>query len=45
MERGGAEVERRNRNRESPGSKTSFATVSKFGHFRSLQDALFHSAV
>ena len=29
-------VEYRTRNRESPGSNTPFATVSKFGHFHSL---------
>ena len=34
-----AEVECRTRGRESPGSNTPFATVSKFGHFRSLHDA------
>ena len=45
LERGSSVVESRTRNRESPGSNPPFATVSKFGHFRSLHDASVHSAV
>ena len=45
MKRGSSLVECRTRNRESPGSNTSFPTVSKFGHFRSLRDASVDSAV
>ena len=37
-------VECRTRNRESPGSNP-VVTVSKFGHFLSLHDASFDSAV
>ena len=36
MERGSSLIECRARNRESPGSNPPFATVLKFGHFRSL---------
>ena len=32
-------------NRETPGLNPPIATVSKFGHFRSLHDAPVHSAV
>ena len=44
---GSSVVECRTRNREGNGSKppTPFATVSKFGHFRSLHDASVDSAV
>ena len=45
VERGSSKVECRTRNRESPGSNPPFATVSKFGHFRSHHDAPGHSAV
>ena len=44
MERGSLAVECRTRNRESQGSNPPFATVSKFGHFRSLLDAFVESA-
>ena len=40
VERGSSVVDR-----ESPGSNPPFATVSKFGHFRSLHDASVNSAV
>ena len=43
--RGNSVVECRTRNRESPSLNPPFATVSKFGHFRSLHDATVHSAV
>ena len=39
VERGCSVVECRTLNRESPGSNPIFATVSKFGHFRSFHDA------
>ena len=47
VERGSSAVECRTRSqsRESPGLNPPVATVSKFGHFRSLHDALVHSAV
>ena len=41
MERGSSVVECRTRNLV----RIPFATVSKFGHFRSLHDASVHSAV
>ena len=44
MERGSSVVECRIGNRESP-VRIPFATVSKFGHFRSLRDASVDSAV
>ena len=44
MERSSSAVECRTRNRVSSGSNTPFATVSKFGHFRSLHDAPVHTA-
>ena len=43
MKRGSSVVECQSRNRESPGSNLLFATVPKFGHFRSLHDASVHS--
>ena len=42
---GSSVVECRTRNRDSPGSTPPFATVSKFGNFRSLHDASVHSVV
>ena len=42
---GGSAVERWTRNRESTPSNPPFATVSNFGHFRSLHDTPVHSAV
>ena len=45
VERGSSAVECWNRNRVRLGSKPRFATVSKFGHFRSLHDAPVQSAV
>ena len=45
VERGSSAVECWTRNRESLDSKPPFATISKFGHFRSLRDAPVHSAV
>ena len=44
VERGSSVVECRTRNRESLGLNP-LATVSKFGHFRSLHDASVDSAV
>ena len=44
--RGSSAVEYRTRNRErEPGFESHFATVSKFGHFRSLLDAPVDSAI
>ena len=37
VERSSSAVECRTRNRESPGSNSLFASVSKIGHFRSLR--------
>ena len=45
MERGSSAVERRTRNRESPGSNPTFAAVSKFRHFRSYHNTTVDSAV
>ena len=45
MERGSSAVECRTRNQVSPDSNTTSATILKFGHFRSLHDALVHSTV
>ena len=39
VERGSSVVGCRTRSLENPGSDPPFATVSKFGHFRSLHDA------
>ena len=39
VERGSSAVERRTRNRESPGSNPHFATVLKFSYLCSLNDA------
>ena len=36
VEQGSSALECRTHNQESPGSNLPFATVSKFGHFRSL---------
>ena len=44
VERGSSVVKCRTRKRKSPGSNP-FATVSKFGHFRSLHGASVGSAV
>ena len=43
-ERGSSPVECRIRNRESP-SSNPLCSVSKFGHFRLLQDSPVHSTV
>ena len=45
VKRGSSAVKCRTHNREIPGSNPPFATVSKFGHFRSLNDAPVQSAV
>ena len=45
VERSSSVVECRTRNQECPASNPFFATVSQFGHFRSLRDAPVHSAV
>ena len=45
VERGTSMLECRTHNQESPGSIPPFATVSKFGHFRSLHNAPIHLAV
>ena len=45
VERGSSAVEYRTRNREIPGSNPPFATVSEFGHFRSVHDVPVESAV
>ena len=42
MEHGSSVVECRTRYRENPGSNIPIATVSNFGHFRSLHDAPVH---
>ena len=45
VELGSPVLECRSHNRESPGSNPPFVSVSKFMHFRSLQEASVHSAV
>ena len=45
VERCSSVVECRTRNQERPGSNPPFATVLKFGHFRSLRNAPGHSAI
>ena len=40
---GSSAVECRTPNRESPGSNPPFDSVSKFGHFRSIQDSPLYS--
>ena len=45
VERGSSVVECQTRNQVSPGSNPPFATVSKFGNFRSLHVVPVDSAV